>query len=154
MIDKPINVRTEAMPAAVIRFTIPRDQIQQVMGPAIQEVMQAVTTQGIGPAGPLFSHHFKMSPETFDFEVGVPVTTPVLPKGRVYASGLPATTVIRTVYTGPYEGLGEAWGEFVEQVELDGHQLAENLWECYLSGPETGTDASTYRTELNKPVIK
>ncbi len=83
MIDTPQITETTAQHAAVIRLTIPRAEIQQAMGPAIGEVMAAVGEQGIGPAGPVFSHHFKMDPEIFDFEVGVPVASPVTPVGRV-----------------------------------------------------------------------
>jgi hypothetical protein len=27
--------------------------------------------------------------------------------------------------------------------------MAEDLWECYVSGPESGGDPSTWQTELN-----
>src|SRR3989442_1573127 len=53
MLDKPQIVRTEAQLTAVIRLTIPRAEIQTVMGPAIAEVMAAVAAQGLGPAGPV-----------------------------------------------------------------------------------------------------
>ena len=49
------------------------------MGPAIHEVLDVVHAQGIGPAGPLFDHHPAMHPDTFDFDVGFPVRTPVAP---------------------------------------------------------------------------
>lgn len=51
-----------------------------------------------------------MDPDTFDFEVGVPVAAPVAAAGRVKPGELPAATVARTVYHGDYSGLGEAWG--------------------------------------------
>ncbi len=153
MLDPLTIVQTEAQPAAVIHVTIPREQIQEAMGSAITEVIEAATAQGIGPVGPLFSHHFEMQPGTFNFEVGAPVSAPVQPKGRVKAGALPAAKVVRTIYTGPYEGLGEAWGEFMERLEAEGHQPAENLWERYLTGPESSPDASTYRTELNRQLL-
>ena len=55
MLDKPVFLQTEDLPAAVIHITVPRDQIQEVMGPAIHEVIEAVTSQGVGPKGPLES---------------------------------------------------------------------------------------------------
>src|SRR4029453_15176133 len=106
MLDRPQIVQTEGQSTAVIRLTIPRAEIQTVMGPAIAEVMAAVTAQGLAPAGPVFSHHLRMDPDTFDFEVGVPVKAPVSATGRVNASQLPAATVRRTVYHAPYEGRG------------------------------------------------
>ena len=122
------------------------------MGPAIGEVMAAVAAQGIALAGPVFSHHFKMEPATFDFEVGVPVATPVSPMGRVNPSHLPAGTVVRTVYHGGYEGLGAAWGEFGAWIAANGHVAAESLWEFYSTGPESGPDPAGWRTELNRPL--
>jgi hypothetical protein len=32
--------------------------------------MAAVAAQGIAPAGPWFTHHLRMDPATFDFEIG------------------------------------------------------------------------------------
>ena len=152
MLDPIEIVHTEAVPAAVIRCTIPREEIGQVMGPAIAEVMGAVTSQGIGPAGPVFSYHLRLEPDIFDFEVGVPITGTLTPTGRVFASELPAQRVLRTVYTGPYEGLGAAWGEFMELIETAGHEHGPGAFERYLTDPNTVQDAAEYRTELNRPV--
>jgi effector-binding domain-containing protein len=154
MLDRPQIVTTETQPAAVIRLTIPRADIQRVMGPAIGEVMGAIAAQGVAPAGPVFSHHFRMDPDVFDFEVGVPVTGPVADTGRVRVSELPAATVARTVYQGPYEGLGAAWGEFGKWIASEGHEAAADLWECYVAGPESSPDPATWRTELNRPLTR
>jgi effector-binding domain-containing protein len=153
MLDKPQLVQTEAQLTAVIRLTIPRAQIRSVMGPAITEVMAAIAAQDIAPAGAVFSHHLRMDPDTFDFEVGVPVVAPVSAAGRVHASRLPAVTAARTVYHGPYEDLGAAWGEFMEWIASEGHKPAPDLWECYLAGPESNPDPASWRTELNRPLI-
>ena len=153
MIDAPEVTQTSARPAAVIRLTIPRADMPKVMGPAIGEVLAAVRAQGIGPAGPLFAHHLQMTPETFDFELGVPVTAPVAAIGRVFASELPAAKVARTVYHGPYEGLSAAWGEFMPWIEAHGSKAAADLWETYLVGPESGPDSSQWRTELTRPLV-
>ena len=153
MLDELKIVHTNAQPTAVIRFTIPRAEIQKVMGPAIGEVIACVTSQGVGPAGPVFSHHFAITPDTFDFEVGVPVSSPVKATGRVQPGELPATTVARTVYRGPYEGLGTAWAEFISWITAAGHTPATDLWECYVSGPESSPDPTNWRTEFNRPLI-
>lgn len=153
MIDTPQIVQTESRQTAVIRFTIPKAEIQQVMGPAIGEVLATVAAQGIGPAGPVFSHHFRMHPDLFDFEVGVPVHSPVSPTGRVIASQLPAATVARTNYRGSYEGLGPAWGEFCEWLAAAGQPTAENVWEYYVKGPESSPNPADWITEFNRPLV-
>ena len=145
-------VHTQAQPAAVIHITCPSEEIQNVMGSAIAEVIAVARSQDIGPAGPVFSHHFDMKPGVFNFEIGVPVSRPLNPVVRAKAGELPAAKVARTIYTGPYEGLGEAWDEFTNQVEDAGHQRASNLWECYLTGPSVVTDDNEFQTELNRPI--
>ena len=154
MIDPPYIMATRAQHTAVIHLTVPRAEIQNVMGPGISEVLAAVAAQGLKPAGAWFTHHFKMDPETFDFEVGVPVATPVKTVGRVTPGQRPVLKVARTIYHGGYEGLGAAWGAFMRWIAAEGHRPAADLWECYVAGPESGDDPSTWRTELNKPLVE
>ncbi len=152
MIDTPQITQSEARLTAVIRFTIPRQEIQKVMGPAIGEIMAAVAAQGLTPTGPVFSYHFKMDPAIFDFEVGVPVAKAISPTGRVQGSQLSSSKVARTVYHGAYEGLGAAWGEFGHWIKANGHKAASGLWEFYVAGPESSADPAQWRTELNRPL--
>jgi effector-binding domain-containing protein len=154
MIDPPQIVQTDHVITAVIHLTVPRKDIQTVMGPAIAEVVAAVSSQGAGPAGPVFSHHLKMDPDVFDFEVGVPVMTSVTEIGRVKPGELPPSVVARTIYHGPYEGLGAAWGEFCAWITANGRKAAPDLWEIYVSGPESSPDPAIWRTELNQPLIE
>jgi effector-binding domain-containing protein len=153
MIDKPQIVQSAAQLAAVIHITVPRKEIRTVMGPAMGEVMAVVAAQGMAPAGPMFSHHLRMDPEVFDFEVGVPVKDPIHPVGRVKPSQLPAVKVARTVYHGGYEELGAAWGEFGAWMKANGLTAGQDLWECYIAGPESSPDPANWRTELNRPLI-
>lgn len=69
------------------------------------------------------------------------------------AGQLPATTVARTAYHGPYEGLRAAWGQFDAWIRAQGHTPAPDLWECYVVGPESNPDPTTWRTELNRPLL-
>jgi effector-binding domain-containing protein len=152
MLDKPQITQTAAQTIAIIRLTIPREEIRNAMGPGISELMAAIAAQGIVPAGPWFNHHLKMDPDIFDFEISVPVTAPVVATGRVRPSQLPAATVARTVYHGPYEGLGPAWSEFDGWITAQGHTPGQDLWECYVTGPDSNPDPATWRTELNRPL--
>jgi effector-binding domain-containing protein len=152
MLDKPQIIEAEARNTAVIHLTVPRDQIESVMDPAINEVLDVIKAQGVCPIGPLFSYHRKRPSDMFDFEVGVPVANPVHAAGRVKPGHLPAAKVARTVYHGGYEDLGEAWGAFITWIQENGYTQREDLWECYLSGPESSQDPATYRTELNRPL--
>ena len=152
MIDTPTIATTHERAAAVIRLTIPRAEIQKAMGPAHQELFAALAAQGVTPGGPWFSHHFRMDPAVFDFEIGVPVSAAVTPAGRVAPSRRPASRVARTTYHGGYEGLAAAWGELDAWIRREGLTPKGELWETYAAGPETGPDSSAWRTELERPL--
>jgi effector-binding domain-containing protein len=160
MIEEPQIVETPEQIAAVIHLTIPRDQIQKEMGPAIREVMETLSKQGQIPQGPLFAHHLKMSSTHFDFEVGVPVNGPITKAGRVRAGRLPAARVARTIYHGACEGLHRAWVDFGKRLQSDGLldrqglERGATLWERYVVGPETSSDPADWRTELSLPLIE
>ena len=152
MLDTPHITQTTTQLTAVIHLTIPREEIQNVMGPGIGELMATIAAQGIKPTGPWFDHHLKMAEDTWDFEISVPVSAPVVAAGRVKASQWPAMKVARTVYHGPYEGLGDAWGEFLDWITANGHTPTPDLYQCYVTGPESSPDPANLRTELTKPL--
>ena len=153
MIETPQVIHVPAQRVAAIHIETPRSNIQKVMGPGIGEAMVAVKAQGIGPVGPWFAHHHRMTPESFDFDICVPVSGPVAATGRVKEGERRAGRVVRTVYHGPYEGLGNAWGEFMAWLEANAYKTAEDLYECYAVGPESSGDPADWRTELSRPLI-
>ena len=59
----------------------------------------------------------------------------------------------RAVYSGSFEGLGGAWKEFDAWIWDQGLAPAEDLWERYLTGPETSSDPAAWRTELSRRLI-
>ena len=61
----------------------------------MSELNQAVASQGVSTAGPMFTHHFRMDPNFFDFEIGVPVASPITPSGRVQSIEIPALSIVR-----------------------------------------------------------
>lgn len=152
MIDTPEITQSEARLIAYIPVTVPREEICHVMGPGIQELYATLGAQGLAPAGPWLTHHLRVPTDTFEFEICVPVAAPVTPTGRVQAGELRATRVARTVYHGPYEGLGDAWGEFMKWIEAEGLTPAPDLWEVYAVGPESSDNPADWRTELNRPL--
>jgi effector-binding domain-containing protein len=152
MLATPQIIKTDVQQAAIIHLTIPRSEMMKVFGPAVGELMTALAAQGVEPVGAVFAHHLKMSPDNFDFELGVKVAAPVKPAGRVKPGQLPASKVARTVYSGPYEGLPAAWGEFNKWMKANGHEQAGNLWEVYSVGPQSSPDSANWRTELNRPI--
>ena len=153
MIDAPRIIQVQDQLTAVIHLVIPRSEIQTVMAPGRGELQATLAAQHIVPSGPWFSHHFRMHPDTFDFEIGLPVPSPVVAAGRVTASHLPAALVARTIFRGPYMALGGAWGEFDQWLRDNGHVMRAELWESYIVGPESGADPASFQTELTRPLV-
>ncbi len=154
MIEMPQIVNSTPQTTAFIHLTVSRDEIRNVMGPGLTEIMSTLATQGITPTGPWFTHHLQNPGDTFDFEICVPVQTNIVPAGRVQNGHIPETTVARTIYHGPYEHLVTAWGEFQAWIAANGYVSGPTLWESYIAGPESSPDPSRWRTELNRPVTK
>ncbi|MEP7123654.1 MAG: GyrI-like domain-containing protein [Byssovorax sp.] len=153
MIDQPQIIQTTARHTALIHLTIPKAEIRHVMGPTLKELMGAVAAQGIALAGPWLTHHRRMVPDIFDFEVSVPVATPITAVGRVQPGEWPAIKVARTVYHGGYERLSDGWIELMAWIAAEGHTPAPDLWEVYLVGPESSPDPASWCTELSRPLI-
>ena len=152
MLDNPHITQTATRLTAVIHLTIPKDEIRKVMGPGLGELLATIAAQGIQPTGPWFDHHFTIAPYHWDFEIGVPVSRPVVPTGRVKPGQWPAMKVARTVLHGDYAGLAEAWGEFLDWIEATGNTPAADQYQCYATGPESSSDPAQWRTELIKPL--
>jgi effector-binding domain-containing protein len=153
MIDTPQVVRTLAQATAIIRLTIRRHEMRNVMGPGLEELKATLGAQGIVPAGHWFTHHLRMHPDTFDFEIGVPVTKAVTAAGRVVPGQLPAASVARTIYHGPYEGLPAAWPQLDAWIVAQGRTAGPSLWESYVTDPASNPDPATWLTELTRPLI-
>lgn len=149
MISLPEVVNTQEITTAVVPLVIPGRDMPKFMDPAIQEIIKVLATQGMQPAGPMFSYHQRRPSDTFDFEIGFPVSQPIKEEGRVINSKLPAVTVVRSVYQGPYEGLAQAWPALQEWVRKSGHGENGRFWEAYLTNPDEVKDPKNYRTELN-----
>jgi effector-binding domain-containing protein len=152
MLSTPEIVTTTSVSAASIKLKVPGSEIMTHMGPGITEVYATLAAQVITPAGPWFTHHFKAPGAFFDFEICVPVATPVTPSGRVVMTTIPAAKVARATYTGPYEGLGGGWGELMTWIKGQNLATEDALWEIYAKGPESGPDAANYATILHKPL--
>jgi effector-binding domain-containing protein len=144
MLDPPQISTIRAQHTATIHLQIPRD--------SISEVLSTLAAQGVAPEGPMFSYHLRRPSDSFDFEVGFPVAAKINAVGRVAASTLPLTKVARTIYRGPYEGLGDAWSEFNKWVEAEGLNADQTLLESYAVGPETESDPAKWVTELYRPL--
>jgi len=152
MIDTPQIVATAAQTTAVIRLHVMRADIEAAMDAALGELLSVLQAQGVPPAGPLFTRHLRRPSESFEFEVGFPVASNIVPFGRVTMSELPAVRTAHTICRGGYEGLAGAWGELMRWIAEQGLNDAEWLWEVYRVGPESGLNSNSWETDLYRPL--
>jgi effector-binding domain-containing protein len=153
MLESPRIEKLGRQRAAVVHLHVAPEEIGVVMGPTIAEVFKEVGRQGAAPLGPVFSHYLRHDASGFDVEIGAVVDRDVAPSGRVHAGELPAVEVARAVHHGGYEGLPDAYAELQEWIAAQGRAPAEDMWEVYLTGPEAGTDPSTWATECFWPLV-
>jgi effector-binding domain-containing protein len=152
VLETPQITQTTAQPIATIHLVIPRAEMMHAFGPAVQELLAALSSQGMRPIGSAFAHHFRITPGTFDFEVGFRTEAQITAAGRVKPGVWPAEKVARTEYLGPYEGLPAAWGEFDTWMKANDLAQADDLWEDYAAGPHTSPDPANWRTVLYRPL--
>jgi effector-binding domain-containing protein len=152
---EPLRViKTTPQLTAVIPIQVSRDDIRKVMGPGLAELKTAVAAQNVAVTGPWFTHHLRNPGAVFDFEICLPVATPVTPANRMKPGLWPAMGIVQTTYHGGYEGLGSAWGEFIGMIKRAGHKTADGLYETYAVGPETSAAPAAWRTVLSKELAE
>lgn len=152
LIETPQRATFGPMSVARLHVVTPREQIQQAMHSALDEISALLKEQGAPPTGPWFAHHHRKPTGTFDFDVCFPIAKPINPSGRVENGEIPATAVLRTVFRGNYDGLSRAWPEFVEWIEANGYKTREDAFEAYTVGPSEERDPANWQTEMNYPL--
>ncbi len=140
--------------AAVQQQNFPMAEMPRLMDGIFPAIFAALAQAGATPVGPALALHSRMPTDTVDFAVGVPVATPLardleLPSGyTVVATPFPTGPVAATSYIGPFEGLGQAWGRFMDGVVAAGHSPSSDFFEAYVSNPAETEDPAKLRTDL------
>ena len=91
--------------------------------------------------------------QTVDVEVGFPVAQPVPGDGRVRASTLPAARTVQAEHVGPYEGLADTYDEVHRWIGEHHLTATDEMWEIYLTGPESGSEPASWRTQVVQPIV-
>ena len=154
MIEPLRILQTTPQLTASIPLRVSREEIRHVMGPGLAELKAAVAAQNVAVTGPWFTHHFRNPGEVFDFEICLPVAAPITAVGRMKPGQWSAMTIVQTTYHGGFEGLGNAWGEFIGIIKAAGHKTSDGLYESYAVGPEMSADPSAWRTVLSKELLE
>lgn len=143
------------VPLAVVEVRdFPLTRMPELMDGVFSRLFPALGAAGAAPAGPALAMHTRIPTDTVDMGVGVPVAAPLaqsLDLGNGYtvsASALPAGRAAATSHLGSYDGLGDAWGRFIDEVIAAGHTPSSRFFEVYVTEPTPEADPATMRTDL------
>ena len=137
------------MLTAVVRRTrLPVSELRTFMDTAFGALGRATEAGDLRPAGPAFSRYDSEFGETVDLEVGFPIdeslAANIVTEGvDIVASELPAGRIATTKFVGEYDGLGQAWGDFIGAVKDAGYRTELPFWEAYDSMPQEGVVPTT-----------
>ena len=129
----------EATPTAVVAAATTWAQFPTIWRPMLDEVWGFL--RGGAPAG-LYAHGHNIMLYRDDVphvEVGVQVTGPFAPVGRVVASTLPGGPAAGATHAGPIAGIGDTHDAVRAWCEANGYRTAGPRWEIYGDpDPSTG----------------
>ncbi len=145
---------TQSQLCATLRDRTTWADIGPFVGAGMAELAGAVASQGARFAGPPFVvyHMANASDAEIDLEVGVPVSEPVEPVGRVGNATIEGGLAATTLHCGAYEGIGAAYQAVAEWLQEHGHETAGPPREIYLTDPNQVTDPGALRTEIVWPI--
>jgi effector-binding domain-containing protein len=146
-------IELDPQPAAAMRGNVAQADLPEFFGRAYHRVMEAVNAAGVSVVGPPFGFFPRMPTETVAVAAGFPVSSAIEETDDVHNLELPGGTAIVTVHIGPFETLGETYDQLMEWARTNELDLAEDMWEQYLSGPVVEPDASKWQTRIVWPVV-
>jgi effector-binding domain-containing protein len=127
-------VKVAPRPTAVVAQTTTWAEFPALWGRLLDEVygfVRARTDLATGSGGELWQNVMLYKGDSPDVEVGVLVTAPFEPDGRVVASELPGGEVATATHRGEYARLGVTHDAVREQAAAHGRELAGPRWEIY-----------------------
>lgn len=141
----------------------PTEHLAVLFDGVFSRLFPALARVGVNPAGPAHALYTSLPGETVDIEVGIPVDRVLggeIDLGAVdvpgageaqlvaVASALPGGRLGAATHLGGFDGLGEAWGTFLETLGSRGAAPAMPFWEVYVTEPSPDMDPADLRTDL------
>jgi effector-binding domain-containing protein len=129
----------------------------QEVGKIIGELMAWIKTKKVNMIGMPFGVYYddptKVSPESTRYEVCVPVTPETKGDKQVEVKNLLAMEVASTIFIGPYEKVGSAYGKLVTWIGEKGYEIVGPAREFYINDPAS-VPVESLKTEVQFPVTK
>lgn len=107
-----------------------------LIGSALGQVAEYLALHGEHPAGPAFVAYRNQDMSDLDVEVGFPVAHEIAAQGAIEAGVLPGGRQATCLYTGPYNGIGQAYTALSEWMSQHDCRPAGPAYEFYLNDPQ------------------
>ena len=140
---------------ASTRGTYPIAQLPEVMGREFGRIMGALQAEGIQPSGGVLAVYHGWTEETVDVELAATIRGVFFPqdaKRGVKPSMVPGGKVLFTVHVGHYDQIAAAYEAMQEHARVNGLELADMMWERYLTDPAVEPDLNKHVTEVYWPL--
>ncbi len=137
---------------AVIRETVPLDQLTEFFGRVFAAVTEAVAGSSAQPVGPPFALYYGMPTDTVDVEAGMPIVGEFEPIGEIKVGTLPGGPRYEAMHVGPYDTLERTYGAITAKMQADGVTPANLMWEHYLTDPADEPDPAKWQTKVCWPM--
>jgi effector-binding domain-containing protein len=135
-------------PVAIIRAKVKMADIGAKIGEILPEIWHNLTERGIQPSGPPFTLYFAREGDSVDMAGGVPVPSPIEPKGRVEPASLPAGEAATAWHIGPYDTLTDTYGAIMDWAKQNDRTLTSHVWEVYWTDPGEVPNPAEWKTEI------
>lgn len=147
------TARVEPVNIASVKLHTKMSEISANIGQGLGLVAGRLTAAGTAPVGmPFVIYHELIDQETSgDMEMCMPVAAPFAGDDEVTGRELEGATVARTLHTGPYEELGQAYQAILAWITEHGHQVVGPPREHYLNDPTTVAPAEI-QTRIDFPI--
>lgn len=124
--------------------------MSQTMEMLFGMVMQAISENGLTPAGMPFAYYFNYNPETgtTSIKAGVPVAAYAKVDGPARYEELKSFTGFSAIHTGPYTEFESSYQKIMEEMGKRGLAPAMESWEFYHTDPGMEQDESKWVTEI------
>jgi effector-binding domain-containing protein len=138
----------KVQPAATVRAKVPPGQVARTAAETLPEIMAYLTEIGVHTEGGPFARYHAEDASGVDVEIGIPVTEPVPPRGRIAAAELPGGRVAMTWHLGPYESLAGVRRDLRGWIQDRGLSARGGVWEIYWSDPGRDSDPNGWRSQV------
>jgi len=154
--DDMETIRTQLPTAtfAAVRATVPTSGLPEFYDSAYSRVAQTAGREGWTITGPALGWYQAMPTETVDLAAGFAVEGAAAgaSSGDVEVLELPGGPALVLTYTGPYDGLPDAWARLEQDRAVLGVDGRGDFWEEYVTDPSPGGDPHANVTRLVLPL--